>query len=345
VALPPARPASLRATRPASLRAALRAAAAALALLLPAAAVPAQDAPAPAPAPPVLAPALEGSEAASEEFLRRWKSLEPDRRERLRRAFDEFRRLPREKQDALRARFRRLGGREGLEAIRRQVETLRERAPEQVARLRRQGEAVRRLEKRLVDALPADLRERLGRLEPDAREWVRRGAMRQALESGRRTLLLEAAAEGEGLADRVRRHVLGPHAARLATLAPEARAEEEVRLFAEAVWSRVEPRLPEIADRLRADLDRTPEDRLADGRRRFREAFGADPDDLGAPWAARALLHLAALVPAGSRAEATAEIRAGVERIRALPREERAAAVKEALDRWRVRFHPARPRR
>lgn len=310
------------------------------------------------------APALAGDEAPRpaagddariEEARRRWDSLPEEKRERLVRLFREFKEMPQEKRDALRERFSRLGGVEGVKALKDDIERLRDRSPERLEMLRRKSAIARRLQERAVEALSPDLLRRLGGLAPEEREVLRRRVLHSAGDGIRRALIAAHATEDErrildteddpargetmhAVMRRARDAILEPHRAELTPLSPEERAAEMDRIFVDEAWKLIEPRLPEVSREIDRLLRLTPEERKADmAERLLRHADGMGHGQK-IPGGARRIVGTLMLVPPENRADAKEALREGMEGLAGLPEEEARAAFESLLRRILVDY-------
>jgi hypothetical protein len=328
-------------------------AAAALASPLPARAAP-QDPAAPAPDPPA-SDATERLRLARE----RWTRLTPEERQAVLRRYEEFRRLPADKRDALRKRLDEMGGREGAALVRRRLRDLRARSPEQVERLRMQAEALRRIEERLGEDLPPRAEERLRSLTPEVRDRMRRRFADRVLAIGREAAQRKYATDEERAAmaaadpvqrkeaiqsfrRRARDQVLAPHRDELAALPPEERRRREFALLEKEFWSGVREQFAEVrAAFLRTALEPGPSNgRQAppspEAKERFAREFGVPQESL--PWwAPRSLRRAAVLTPPAERDAFLQKVRPELRRIADLPAAEREAALRALLEPLRGR--------
>jgi len=305
----------------------------------------------------------DGEGTRLREARARWERLGPEERARVLRNFESWKDLPPERRQALRRRFESLGGADGAEALREKVAETRRVAPERLARVRLQAEAVRRLEARLVEGLAPEAAERYRALpEAEKAEW-RHWFARRLLRLGRDEVLRRHATEEEARAargpdaearrralhevlGRARAEALEPHRDALEGLPPAERRRREFRLMEERFWEGVRAGVErERAEFLRSLLrgrdgrDRSPPGAgggrsiAEEARERFARDFGVAPDAVGARWA-RVLVATARLVAPTDRTEREAwfeGLRPALARTAALPPAERDAALRELL--------------
>ncbi len=302
------------------------------------------------------APPPAGAEDTTlDQARRRWESLPEEKRERLLHLFRRFRELPPEKRAALRERFEALGGREGVEILRRQIDDLHRSDPDRMDRLRRQGRALADLEGRILDAIPPALRARLDALDPEARQILRARVLHHATDTARRAVIARFATPEEAAAlesddreargpvlaavfRRAREETLAPHRERLRGLAPAARREEEDRLFLDALWADTSGEMASLTRRVEQSLDQPAEERSRDAARRFHEWLGVSAEDIGVPGGPRRLFRALLLVPRDRQPDARERVREGLRELRRLPPERRREGLNRILRALVVEF-------
>jgi hypothetical protein len=322
---------------------------AAAALALGCATASAQEAPAPVEPAPVEKPdRAERIRRARE----RWAALSPEERESLRRRYEKWRSLPSEEKDDLRRRFDSIGGREGADVVRRRMADLHRNSPEEIERIRGQAAALDRFWARFAEKLPPKAAERFAALSPEAKEQVRRRVSRAYLAAGREAVLARFATDGE-------RAAIGgtdPEARRAALAAVTARRREEVlrgrkeeleklpaaerrvaaiRMLEEQFWAGAREKVRDRQDLIEAALEKGPGEKASGERNWFEREFGITPEALGGRRAAKPLLFALHARAPRSRPAFLAEVRPELQRIAALPLEQREEALKALLDRIR----------
>ena len=293
---------------------------------------------------PSPARAQEGADRAERLRLarERWAKMEPEDRSRVLRNFEKWRRLSPDRREELRRRFDGLGGRDGAALLR---ERMKEAPPERLALLRMQAEAVRRLEERLVEGLPADAAARFAALPEEERERCRRRFARRLLEVGREDMVRRHATEEERRAldgedpaarraalqavlRRTREEVLAPHREDIAKLPEGERRRREFLLMEERFRQGVARRFEEERAALLKAFFRGAVP--GPGRGLFEREFGVRPEAVGARWA-RPLAHAARALPPEEREAWLGRVRPELLRIAALPEAERDAAMRTLL--------------
>ncbi|MHC4924104.1 MAG: DUF3106 domain-containing protein, partial [Planctomycetota bacterium] len=104
------------------------------------------------------------------EAKRRWEAMTPEQREKIKKRFERFKKLPEAKQKELAKRFRRMGGPEGTRAMGEHIRKMRTKSPEHMKRMRRRGTMMRGLHERFVKTLPPEIREKVSTLDAEKRD-------------------------------------------------------------------------------------------------------------------------------------------------------------------------------
>jgi len=330
----------------------------AVALTLPASAACVHAAPAEDRAPPPFLVAAAGGDDETPEQQQqrraaaqlRWDAMTPERQEQMRKRHERFKSLSPEKRTALKTKFKRLGGSDGTRTLGRRLKTLRTESPGHMKHMRRKAASMRHLQTRLVDALPAALRDGLDKLDAKVREAVVervagttvRGAMRQMTEAHATPEELALFAKrtnrkGDRAMTGMRAAVMAEHTDRLNGLERDARSEAELGIFEDAFWIAMQPLLPAAHEQI-TRLLKNPEKSVRESRRRrheesFKRRFGVSAAKLGIDYAPKALTHMIRTLPSSSRGKKLKMLPRKLKAIADLPMEQREKAFADLLRR------------
>ncbi len=304
----------------------------------------------------------------------RWAAMSADEKERARRRFEQWKALTPDQREEMRRRLDEMGGREGAAVVRNRMEELRRKSPEQIQRMRFQRLIIGGAWQRFLDQLRPPVSDQWTALPAPAKERLARRFERGFVELGKEAVVRRYATEEEKTAlegqdpqakraalasmkKRIRDEVLAPRREELEKIPAEERRVREVRLLAEHFWACAQEGLPEKLPQFRADFEKAlaetppagprsghegpvregpgaegPAGRLA--RAWFQRDFGVLPEDLGVPWAGKALVRALRLRPLQDRPAFLQAVRPELRRIAALPlprREEELRALLERL--------------
>jgi hypothetical protein len=298
--------------------------------------------------------------------------MSPEEKDRVRARFEQWGKLTQEQRDELRRRLEDMGGREGAAVVRRRMEVIRRASPERLQRMRVQFLVIGAVWQRFLGQLQPPVSDRWNALPAPARERLARRFARGFVEMGREAVVRKYATEDErkalegtdppakraaleSMKRRIREAVVAPHKEELEKLPPEERRVREVRLLETHFWACAQEGLPEKLPQFRAAFEKALAEGPPAGGRPGREGpgipgqgpegpgralvrgwflreFGVSPEDLGAPWAGKALVRALRLRTPADQPAFLQAVRPELRRIAALPLPQREEELKSLLE-------------